>query len=142
MTPGKAVDKLINRLADTRGRRTARRNARNALRRALRSLWGECDKTWPPIRLDGTEVVRKKRGAFCSACSTPMKDFATLGRHLGTRHGRRAISVGGSFDMGPGLAVKCWCGKSFAARSIARHLASIKDLEAHFTLGALGEGIR
>ena len=142
MKLGKRIDKLIRRLETTSGRRIARRNARTALKRELRVIWCEVDKQYPPLQKDGSEVVRKKpRGAYCPACKTPLKNFTALGTHMANRHHRKCVALhDGTIAMGPGSSIKCWCGKAFARKILARHLAGIKDLEAHCTLGALGEG--
>ena len=134
----KELARLLKRIDKTTGR-VARRNARNALRRELARLWKEADIEFPPIRKDGTEIVRvKKKGVVCPVCKAPMKSFRVLAEHAVKRHGlmaNRSNSYG---------RTRCWCGESRAGRNqitwLARHLAGVgrEKLETHAVIGSLG----
>ncbi len=154
---GKQVAREYSRIMkrlDRSVKRTARKNARLELKRFLDVIWKRNDQEFPPFRKDGTPIERKRKtGAFCFACDSPMKDFATLAQHLSTHHGWRKPGFGTPLCV-------CVCSKKFipTARivkkkegrrvvevrqtvsevtALARHLSSIKDLRLHFTLGAL-----
>lgn len=126
----KSIDKAIARLERSTGR-IARRNARKALKALLGDVWKKADIAYPPIRKDGTEIIRvKKRGVCCPVCDVPLKGWNELAKHGVKKHGLRA---------GFGKR-KCWCGKIMPIEQLARHLAGVgrDNLKAHAVIGALG----
>ena len=133
----KSIDKAVARLEASTGR-IARRNARKALQGLLSDVWKKADVAYPPIRKDGTEIIRvKKRGVCCPICDVPLKGYVELAKHMGKIH--RMIYANGR---------TCWCGKRFewldkgneSATNLARHLAGVgrENLKTHAVIGALG----
>jgi hypothetical protein len=136
-----SIERAVDRLEKSTGR-IARRNARAALKKLLYATWKEYDISHPPIRKDGTEIVRvKKRGVCCPICDVPLKGFVELARHAAHHHGCHCNNT----DF------KCWCGKRFfntkqngvwrkGTDKFTRHLAGVgrENLKAHAVIGALG----
>ena len=128
----KSIDKSVRRLERSTGR-IARRNARKALQALLSDVWKKADVAYPPIRKDGTEIIRvKKRGVCCPICDVPRTGFRELARHAVVRHGR---GENGRY----GRRV-CWCGKRLSDAEFVRHLAGVgrENLKTHAVIGALG----
>ena len=119
-----AVRDALKRLeaSDTRQKR---KNARKNLDRTLKALAEFVAETYPQIRKDGTEIMgRKVKGCRCPICNVPMKSFATLGRHLHSKHGSQGFN--------------CFCGQRFGSnKALAGHLANKKCLKTHYGLSML-----
>ena len=124
--------RAVGRLERSKGKRIARRNARRAFLRAVNLAKRYYLDAHPCIDEAGQEIVRKKeRGLRCPACNVPMGSVKVFCEHWIRAHDRHP-------------SVTCACGKSFGPRESRHfvkqfccHVRGLKDITAHFTLGAL-----
>lgn len=100
-----------------------RKTALLAFAHAVKALEAAVAQQYPKLRQDGTPIIRRKvRGCRCPACKLPMQSFGRLARHMAGDCKAHQVSAG-----------DCWCGKEFQSYAdLARHLAHVRDLEAHY----------
>lgn len=146
---------LRKRLAESEGRRIARRNAHRDLDSFLRRVRRELRSEFPPLAKNGAPVkgaLELPRGMrSCPACGDHAPTFRKLARHVLSKHNGKCPCgfVPKAIKVLPPTITSLPTGESnYSIRSrpfrskaeaqLAGHLKNVKELVAHFTLGAMG----
>lgn len=93
--------------------------------------------------MHGKMTRRQPRWYTCPICGVKILNAMSFVDHmLDDEYGGGLVRYG---DVSiPFVRITCWCGQRFdgsfdllAAGKLARHLAGVKDIQAHWALGAL-----